>query len=175
MRCGAPRSALALLLALVACGPRPVEQSDWERAHLKGWQEEAVAPPAYPSAKSLVELAVPEARGFRFFVDGQTLAVGDDGVVRYVLVARSPDGAQNITFEGLRCATREYRIYAVGHRDQGWSGRATAWQPVGAGGAARWRTLLQRDYFCRNNQPIRDVAEGLRALRKGAAWYRDAD
>ena len=108
------------LIGLAACsGQRPVEQSDWERAHLaETWQEEETPPPAYPAPADLIEFKVVEAGGFRFFVDGSTLAVGKDGIVRYVLVARSPEGADNVTFEGLRCATRESRIYAVGHADR---------------------------------------------------------
>lgn len=166
---------LALLLAVAACGPRPIEQSDWERAHLaETWQEEETALPPYPSARDLVEFAVPGTGGFHFFVDGQTLRVGDDGVVRYALVARSTGGADNVSYEGVRCATHEYRIYAVGHPDGRWSGRPGPWQPVGAAsGAARWRTVLERDYFCRGKQPIRDREEGLRLLRQGG-WNPDS-
>lgn len=168
------KRTLVFLAALAGCSAAP-PQSDWERAYLaSAWQEEEVAPPAYPSHDKLIELKVPEAAGFRFFVDSGTLSVGEDGVVRYVALARSPSGAENVSFEGLRCATREYRIYAVGHPDRHWSGRSSAWQSVGTA-TARWRTLLQREYFCRNKEPIRDTAEGVRALRKGTPWYRDAD
>ena len=33
--------------------------------------------------------------------------------MRYVLVARSPAGVENVSFEGMRCVTNEYRIYAA--------------------------------------------------------------
>ncbi len=168
--------ALALLLGLAACGPRPVEQSDWEQEHLaQTWREEKIVLPPYPSPAGLVEFSVPQAAGFRFYVDGKTLSVGDDGVVRYALVARSREGAENVSFEGLRCATREYRIYAVGDAGRRWSGRPGAWRPIGLGGASPWRFVLHRDYLCRGKQPVRDAAEGLQALRKGVPWYRDAD
>lgn len=61
---------------------------------------------------------------FRFFVDAATLSVSDDGIVRYVLVARSPGGVDNVSLEGMRCATSEVRIYALG-RDGAWVGRPT--------------------------------------------------
>jgi hypothetical protein len=161
-----------MLMALAACGgPRPVEQSDWERAHLaETWQEDEAPPPAYPVPADLIEFAVVDAGAFRFFVDGSTLAVGEDGVVRYVLVARSPEGVDNVTFEGLRCATRESRIYAVGHADRTWAGRPGPWRPVAAvSAAAPWRLALQRDYFCRGKQPIPDREAGVRALRQGGS------
>lgn len=39
--------------------------------------------------------------------------MGSDGIVRYVLVARSSAGTESVSFEGMRCATREVRIYAA--------------------------------------------------------------
>jgi hypothetical protein len=165
------RRLIALLL-LAACAPLPAEQSDWERAHAgPQWQEGEAAPPPYPAQARLVEFSVPESGGFRFFIDAGSLAVGDDGIVRYVLVARSPSGTDNVTFEGLRCATGEYRIYAVGHPDRTWSDRPGSWQSVSPAGP--WRLALRRDYFCRGKQPIRDREEGVRMLRQGG-WNPDA-
>jgi hypothetical protein len=162
-----------LLLGLAACGPPAVEQSDWEQKHLaQAWAEEEVQPPSYPANADLAEFDVPGTPGFRFFIDRSSLAVGSDDVVRYVAVARSGEGAENVSFEGLRCATHEYRIYAVGHPEHRWSGRPGAWQPVAAG-AARWRAVLERDYFCRGKQPIRNREEGLRLLRQGG-WNPDS-
>lgn len=159
---------LVALLLLAACAAPPEEQSDWERRHLApAWQEHETALPPYPAAASLLEFAVPESGGFRFFVDARSLAVGDDAVVRYVLVARSPNRVDNVSFEGLRCATGEYRIYATGHADSAWAVRAGDWQPLSGPRGGPWRQVLQRNYFCENGQPIRDREEGLRALRQG--------
>jgi hypothetical protein len=159
---------LAALLLVAACAPLPEGQSDWERRHLSPARAEQTAPlPPYPAAASLLEFAVPEGGGFRFFVDARSLAVGEDGVVRYVLVARSPSNVDNASFEGLRCATGEYRIYATGHADGTWAARAGQWQPVSATRGGPWRQVLQKEYFCDGGQPIRDRDEALRALRLG--------
>ena len=156
----------AALLLLAACAPLPEEQSDWERRHLApAWQEHEASLPPYPVAASLVEFAVPEGGGFRFFIDTRSLAVGDDGVVRYVLFARSPSNVDNVSFEGLRCATGEYRIYATGRADGSWAAQPGDWLSVARGGA--WRQALQRDYLCRNGRPIRERDAALRSLRQG--------
>ena len=160
---------LVALLLLAACAAPAEEQSDWERRHLApAWQEQQTALPPYPAAASLLEFMVPESGGFRFFVDARSLAVGADGVVRYVLVARSPSNVENVSFEGLRCATGEFRIYATGHADGRWApARPGGWQPVSATRGGAWRQVLQKDYFCDNGRPISDRDEGLRALRQG--------
>jgi hypothetical protein len=160
------RRGLVLAALLAGCAPGPGLESDWERAHRQeGWEEERVALPAYPRAADLVEFAVPDVGQFRFFIDAASLSLGEDGVVRYALVARSPGGAENASFEGLRCETGEYRVYAVGHaEDRSWARSKGNWQAILASGA-RWRSALQRQYFCR--QPVRDREEGLRRLREG--------
>ena len=105
--------------------------------------------------------------GFHFFVDGATLSVGKDGVVRYVLVARSPDGVHNVSYEGIRCATAEHRTYAFGRPDGSWSASRAGWRQLDAPSAQRRHTTLYREYFCPQNEPIRDAAEGVRALEQG--------
>ncbi len=158
---------LATLLA-GACGG-PGAKSDWERQNESRLEKEArdpvPAPPAFPRRENLVEIAVRGATDFRFYVDGATLGVAD-GVVRYVLVARSPEGVENVSFEAIRCATAEYRVYALGRADGTWGGRAGAWRPV-AERPQPWHTALQRDYFCPQRRPILSAEEGLVALRQG--------
>ena len=112
-------TCLVLAALLVACGGAGVK-SDWERKNETRLEQEArdpvPAPPAFPRKENLVEIALRGATDFRFYVDGATLGVGD-GVVRYVLVARSPAGVENVSFEAIRCATAEYRVYALGRSD----------------------------------------------------------
>ena len=145
------------------------ELSDWERENaerLKPPQaDEAPAPPALPLDRArLVEVELEAPSPFRFFVDPRSLSV-EERVVRYVMVAVSPSGAQNITYEGLRCPN-EWRIYAVGQPGGGWGGRRSAWQSL-TSDARLGQYALARSYFCAGRLPIRDVAEGVAALRDG--------
>jgi hypothetical protein len=155
-----------LLLALTACSSTP-EVSDWERQNMarEAPSEEAVTPPPFPQRGKLIEYPIADAAGFHFFVDGSTLSVDQHGIVRYVLVAQSPTGAQNVTFEGLRCAAAQHRVYATGQSDGTWLPARTAWQPVA--NARRWQLALYREYFCPQKVPIRDAGEGVRALQAG--------
>ena len=159
------RGALLVLL-LAACGTAPREESDWERTHLKepASAEEEPAPPPYPAAANLLEFAVDDEPGFRFFLDRASLGATPDGVVRYVLVARSGEGAQNVTYEGLRCASGEERIYALGRPDGGWVAARAPWRPLSA---ARHRTLY-REYLCPNGRPMRSREDAVRALERSA-------
>jgi hypothetical protein len=158
-------AASLLIAALAGCARGSPEISDWEReqALRQPAAGEAVAPPPYPQDASLIRAELPGAAGFRFFVDGATLAAGKDGIVRYVLVARSADGAQNVSFEGLRCSTAEQRVYALGHADRSWTPAHGEWRRL----ARPWHVELYRRYFCPQSQPIRSAEEGRRALEQG--------
>jgi hypothetical protein len=83
------------------------------------WKEGEVTLPDYPDDGDLVEMTIP-SRGNRFttYIDAKTLQVGDDYVVRYVVVIRSDRGVDNVIAEGLRCDTREYREYGYGSGDK---------------------------------------------------------
>ncbi len=107
------------------------------------------------------------ASDFRFFVDRASLSVGKDGVVRYTLVARSPLGAENVSFEGIRCREGTYRVYAFGRSDGRWTERATGWRRIEPKSVQRWHSALWREFFCPQRVPINDAAEGLEALRLG--------
>jgi hypothetical protein len=159
-------AAAGLALALAACGA-PDERSDWERAHEARLAAEptAVLPP-YPRPDRLIEFEAGAASPFRFFVDGASLTLGPDKVVRYTMVARSAAGAQTVTYEGMRCQSGEVRLYAVG-RDGAWAGRPGPWRPIDAPGVQRWHKVLFREYFCPQREPITSAGEGVDALRRG--------
>jgi CNP1-like family protein len=145
-------------------------KSDWElknQALVDKEQGDAVPPsPAFPAPASLLGFEVPGLRELRYFIDGATLGVDEKGVVRYVLVARSPGGAENVTFEAIRCKSGEYRVYALGRADGTWGGRAGAWQSIAASRQPHHRTL-HREYFCPQSNPISDADDGRRALQQG--------
>jgi hypothetical protein len=147
-----PIKAFSILLLLAACGA--AEQQ----------RDELPTPPQ--KRGELIEFFVAATSEFRFFVDAASLSVGSDGIVRYVLVARSPAGTENVSFEGMRCATREVRIYALG-RDGAWVGRETEWRPIQPRGAHVWHNELYREYFCPYREPIGSAAKAVQALRTG--------
>lgn len=93
--------------------------------------------------------------------------MGKDGVVRYTLVARSPQGAESVSFEGIRCGTGEVRRYATGRADGTWLRHGTPWRPIEARSVQRWHNALAAEYFCPGGIPIGSPAEGADALRSG--------
>ena len=158
-----------LVLALAGCGTAG-DKSDWERKHEAQLSTPAAAAslalPAYPRERDLIEFFVAATSDFRFFIDPPSISVTEGSEVRYTLVARSSAGAQNVTYEGMRCNSGEVRLYAVG-RDGGWGGRQGEWRPIEPRSVQRWHNALYREYFCPQREPIASAQEGVQALRSG--------
>lgn len=131
------------------------------------WQESEAELPAAIDRASLRTFSVPSRPGTEYFVAENTLSVGEDRVVRYVMLVRGAGGAENLTFEGIRCATGESRIYASGRADGSWVPmKNSAWQPIGAEGFNRPRAALAYNYLCDGPAPPRDRAQALRMLKQ---------
>lgn len=139
-------------VVLVGCGalkpPSTFEQEYEERA--KSWEEmQTQLPPATPKDADLLPFAVSGASTYTFLIDRTSISKGTDDVFRYTVVARSPQGARNVTFEGIRCETRERKLYATGRDDGTWSrARNSAWQPIEEVGNNRQQAALMKEYFC---------------------------
>jgi hypothetical protein len=160
------RSASLLLVAMLA--PVTVFADFEEDYESKQWQEIEVQLPAAPRQETLLPFYVSAATDNRFFIDGATISVGSDGVVRYVLLVLTPQGARNVTYEGMRCLTRERRIYASGRQDGSWSkARKNEWVRIQEVYANRQHAALFLEYFCPIGNIVQDAAEARNALIKG--------
>ena len=134
----------------------------------KQWQEIVVQLPPAPNKEAFLPFYVSAASGNDFFVDGSSLSVGEDGVIRFVLVVQTAGGAQNISYEGMRCLTRERRIYASGRLDGSWSkSRNNEWTRIRDAVANRQYAALFLDYFCPGGLIVRNPEEARDALRQG--------
>ena len=132
----------------------------------KPWQEKVVQFPAFVSHANWVPFYVSAATDNEFFVDVSTLSVDTDDVVRYVLKVVSSEGAASISYEGMRCDTRERKIYASGRRDGSWSkSRNSAWVSIRDAAANRHYAALFLDYFCPSGIIVRSSAEAVKALQ----------
>jgi len=145
-------------------GPPPL--NDVEEAG--PWQEEAATLPSLPKDENLLEFYVSAGTSNHFYIDGPSIAPGKDGVVRYTLVIRTSGGATNVTYEGIRCETRELKLYATGTSAGTWSrARKDEWRPIENKPVNRHHAALSRDLFCPAGAQIYSNEEGREALRLG--------
>ncbi len=154
--------------ATLAAGQATVPKSNWEEEQeTRDFKEAEVALPPPPKGE-LIEFFVSAASSFRFFIDPQSVSLGAGDVVRYTLVARSPSGAENVSYEGIRCSRPAlYRVYAFGNGGAWSKNTLTDWRPIEPRMVQRWHNELRSRYFCPNQAVISSAAEGVDALRRG--------
>lgn len=163
------RKLVVLLAAWAAlCGPaqaRPDEDEEPPR----GWQEDEVVLPAAPKAENLLSFYVSATTDNRFYIDTAAISVGSDGVVRYTLVVDTPGGVRNVSYEGMRCESKERRLYAFGRADGTWSkARAVRWERITDATNNRHHAALFVEYFCPRGTLVASAQEAITALKKGS-------
>lgn len=158
---------LLAAVAMAAAAPAMAQYADLDRAD---WQEDAVPPPPAYSTRNLVDVEMPRTATVKMGVDPGTIAVNHEtGIVRYVVVARGPS-AVNATYEGIRCSTGEFRIYARQVQGGEWSPSSEK----------EWRSMrgqtsvmvahpmwLARNGLCVGTVPRQNVADMVRELKSG--------
>ena len=154
----------------IAVGAQPRPEAEEEAGDKKEWVELEVKPPPYPKAGNLIPFEVSAASSNRFYIDPDSISIGGDGVVRYTLVIKSPTGAENVSYEGIRCETREQKYYAFGKRDGTWSSaRSGAWRWIEYKEINRQHGVLYLDFFCPDRKkPVGPPPEIIRRLKYGA-------
>ena len=159
------RLSMIAFLALFLNSAQAGFEEDYEK---QAWQEIQFQMPAAPKSESMIPFYVSAATDNRFFVDGSSVSVGSDGVVRFVMVVLTSGGARNVSFEGMRCETGERRIYASGRSDGAWSkSRRNEWEKVKEAVANRHYATLYYEYFCPGGIIARSDQEAIGALRAG--------
>ena len=160
-----PKVGAILFGLLLAASAEAGFEEDYET---KQWQEVEVQLPGAPNKGALQSFYVSASTDNVFAIDASSLTVGSDGVVRYVLQVASSEGALTTSFEGMRCETREWRIYASGRRDGSWSkSRNNAWSPIRDVPSNRQHAALFSEYFCPDGIVVRSAADAVNALRRG--------
>ena len=159
------RSTLVVVAAglVVACGYRPAYKEEPEN---QSEIELQPALPTYPIASNLKRIDLGPDEPFEYSVDTGSVSLAAGPVLLYTLVVRSPAGAMNVSYEGMRCRSLERRIYASGRPDGTWAiSRSATWLPITR--QQKGYFALADSYFCPARRPVLTAAEAVSALRAG--------
>lgn len=155
-------------LAVFAASNNDWTKFDFEFEQDKPWVELQAQLPAYPKEENYLPFFVSATAVNQFFIDAQSISVGEDGVVRYTLIIKSPYGAVNVSFEGMRCASGERKLYAFGRSDGTWSkARNSKWEDIQYKDVNRHHHMLHDDFLCVGHTPAKSAADIVKALKAG--------
>lgn len=159
------RLVILSLVGLVACSSNEKFVDTFDNN--KNWVEIQTQLPHYPEPENLVEFDAGPANDMQHYVDTQSIAIGEDGVIRFALISKSSEGAENVSFEGIRCRTRERKRYAIGRLNKTWvHSRQPEWQLLNNAGQNHALRELARFYFCPQDI-MSSQQEAIQALKAG--------
>ncbi len=157
---------LRLAPVLLSCLAAPAIVSAAEDDNVLPEQAMVEAPQRF-SLDRLQPFTVSAGSSLTYGIDPETLSVGQDGVVRYVMVARSRSGALNVFYDGVRCQTAEVKTYARWDNNRSAWNRleTTEWKPLASDAATRPATVLAVEGLCDGKSANGDPKKILAALR----------
>lgn len=91
------------------------------------WVESEAPPPPKVNLKGLLPFEVTAASSLTWGLDLASTTIVGDGLVRYVVVARSQTGVINALYEAINCGKNEYKTYArISGKEEDFSSKAWA-------------------------------------------------
>lgn len=153
------RRSLALCTLVLACtcaGAQVIPSNEFQEG-------DTPAPPPLRLQK-LVPLDMDGGTDLRWGVDPDSIRIGADRVIRYVVVGQGTGGAVNAYYEGLRCDAAQVRVYARHAADGDWVPTREDWKPLHGSSAARHSLVVARSGACLGQAPNRSADQIARDL-----------
>lgn len=119
----------------------------------RSWHEAEFNLPSAPIESDLIPVKIFEKPHYHYYIDQRSLNVtANDNVARYTIVIEPPGGLRNVFYEGIRCDTNQYKIYASAL----WGETLNAipdseWQDIQDKGMNVYRHDLYKYFFCSNS------------------------
>lgn len=137
----------ALLLATAPVRAGLVDDLQGEDAK---WTEQVPeALPPLPDEGALEPITLTGPGRHRHFVARQSVKVGADKVIRFVLVVKPAQGPLQSSYAGLRCRTGQWKTYAYAAAKGPWRPLAApVWEDVESKSFDSVRSDLCRHFFC---------------------------
>jgi hypothetical protein len=123
-------------------GPNPMPEE-------APWKEADITLPPYPRDQDLILFEPRGQTTNRFYVDGSSLTVDPDRVIRFSLVIRSAEGARTVSYSGVNCKTAGWKDYAFGPDGDRWERVADPqWREIRDQQMNNHQYTLASEFFC---------------------------
>ena len=159
--------ALLITFILTACaGTTPDAYEDPFAPKI--FKEDTVVPlpTKPPTTANLIPFHVSQHSVFKFAIDPDSIRLDPDGVTRYVLVITSPSGGQQVNFEGIRCETFQFALYATLNTNSIWqANQRKTWTDIKNNEANRYHGALAQGAFCNNKSQVKNKSLILDSLQ----------
>ncbi|MBU3606018.1 CNP1-like family protein [Polynucleobacter sp. MWH-Creno-3A4] len=137
-----------ITISLVACAGDPLESGLDPYAPMVFKEGVTKMPLTPPNSASLVPFYVSERTIFKFAVDTDSIAIGNDGVTRYIVVMTNPSGEKQAQYEGIRCDSFQWRLYGTLENNVWRENPLSSWRAIQTDVPNRYQAALAQGALC---------------------------
>ncbi|GAA4329888.1 hypothetical protein GCM10023144_17170 [Pigmentiphaga soli] len=174
-------AAVAVAVLLAACGSAKRGEGNYLLDDIEaqrnlpdsGWEAlRPLLPPVPGPSDTLLPVDSLNVNDpFHYGVDPRSVQIAPGQIVRYALVSQSDRGSRNISYESVRCGTREYRLVALAAPGGAWQrAHNDEWQPVQANTV---QAVLRAGVLCSGGGVATDKVPNLIARLRNWSQYSD--
>ena len=155
---------LSVTFGLLACAGDALESGVDPFAPMV-FKEGANAMPLNPPNKSTtVPFYVSQQTVFKFAVDTDSILIGADGVTRYTVILTSPNGNDQVQYEGIRCDSYQWRLYGTFENGAWKENPLSNWRDIQIHSPNRYQAALAQGAFCNFNSQETNLKTVVRSL-----------
>jgi hypothetical protein len=155
---------LAISLALAGCAGDPLESGVDPFAPMV-FKEGATAMPLNPPNQATTQpFYVSQQTIFKFAVDTNSILIGNDGITRYIVIITSPNGNNQVQYEGIRCDSFQWRLYGTFESGAWKENPLSSWNPIKDHTPNRYQAALAQGAICNlssQEKSIKNIIDSL--------------
>ena len=139
---------LASSLALGGCAGDPLESGVDPFAPMVFKEGTTAMPLNPPNQATLQPFYVSQQTIFKFGVDTNSILIGNDGITRYIVSLTSPNGNNQVQYEGIRCDSFQWRLYGTFENGSWKENPLSTWRTIQSNTPNRYQASLAQGAFC---------------------------
>ena len=155
---------LAMTFGLFACAGDALESGVDPFAPMVFKEGSTAMPLNPPNKASTLPFYVSQHTIFKFAVDTDSILIGADGVTRYIVILTSPNGNDQIQYEGIRCDSFQWRLYGTFENGIWKENPLSSWRGIQSNVPNRYQAALAQGAFCNFSSQEKDIKAILNSL-----------
>ena len=155
---------VAILANLLACAGDPLESGVDPFAPMVFKEGATEMPLNPPNQATLVPFHVSNTTKFKYAIDTSSILIGPDGVTRYIVVLTSPNGNDQVQYEGIRCDSFQWRLYGTFESGVWRENPLSTWLGIKDHTPNRYQAALAQGAFCNINSQEKNIKSVLKSL-----------
>lgn len=155
---------LSMTFGLAACAGDALESGVDPFAPMVFKEGSTAMPLNPPNKASTLPFYVSQHTIFKFAVDTDSILIGADGVTRYIVILTSPNGNDQIQYEGIRCDSFQWRLYGTFENGVWKENPLSSWRGIQSNVPNRYQAALAQGAFCNFSSQEKDIKTILNSL-----------